>query len=221
MDEVTTKQDSREIEVASGENAPVPVKKVELDLDDAPFLQKDQPAPREDLDEVVADTGADDEARGKRKKRLLIIGAALGGILVITAVALWWFFFRTPPPLPPEAPKPEVVVVPSTPVPAPPQDLVTEFKPFVVPTSDSPAETRFLVCKFSAITRDPNVNQELRTQLVPLRDAIYYYLRSKDSPFLLDARNAQAIKQDLISVFNDYLSQGTLEDIVFESYLSR
>lgn len=221
-DETQTQVDEvlPDFEVASSDNSPAPVKKVELDLDDAPFLQADekQPSPEEDKDNLPPVDDAADAAK-KRKKRLILIGIA-AGLLIIIFLAVWWFFFRTPPPPPPEAPKPDVIVVPSTPANAEPGDIVREFAPFVVPVQDSQGKTNFLVCKFSAITQDPKVNQEMQQRIVPLRDAIYFYLRGKNSDFLLDARNGADIKKDLISVFNDYLSQGKLEDIVFESYLS-
>lgn len=196
------------------------VKKVELDLDDAPFLKSDEPPqpPAESTAEIAPVADEVDGAK-KKKKRLLIVAIGIGILLVISA-AVWWFFFHTPPPPPPEGPKPEVIVVPSTPAPVEPTEHIREFAPFIVPVSDSTGKTAFLVCKFSAITTDAKVNQEMTQRMLPLRDAIYFYLRGKDSSFLLDARNGDGIKKDLLSVFNDYLSQGKLEDIVFESYLS-
>lgn len=199
-------------------------KKVELDLDDAPFLQSDEPAPppaslTEDLP-VAPDDGAAEEAARKRKKKRIIIMAGCA-LLALVAAAVWWFFFRTPPPPPPEGPKPEVIVVPSQVPDAKDNDIVREFATFVVPGKDSQGRTEFLVCKFAAITHDPNIQREIEKQLVPLRDAIYYYLRSKDRAFVSDARNGAEIKKELLSVFNDYLTQGKVEDIVFESYLSR
>lgn len=219
MDEVTTRQQSPEVVVAQGDLAPAPMKKVELDLDDAPFLQKEEPIARQEEFKEEAVPEEDTEKKKGRKKLLILIGAASIAVIAVAAALAWWFFFRTPPPLPPEAPRPDVVVVPSAVPVSQPTDLVTEFKPFIVPTVEG-GQTRFLVCKFSAITKEPAVEQEMETQRIPLRDAIYYYLRSKDSPFLLDSRNAHAIKQDLLSIFNDYLSHGTVEDVVFESYLS-
>lgn len=193
-------------------------KKVELDLDDAPFLQTEEKAPPPAPVNSEPPVPEDGQSKKSKKKLLIIIGAAA---LVIIGVAVWFFFFRTPPPPPPPGPEPEVIVVPSTAAPAQPGDLVREFAPFVVPVNDDPRHTSFLVCKFAAITRDPAVNQEMDQQALPLRDAIYFYLRGKDAAFLSDARNGAEIKKDLLSVFNDYLSQGKLEDIVFESYLTR
>lgn len=222
-DETGLKQedDSLDLLISSTSEPPAPVKKVELDLDDAPFLQADEKAPVVASHEDAVPEPAEDEAAAKarkRKKLLIIGGAAL--VLIIAAVAVWWFFFRTPPPAGPEPLKPEVVVVPRAAAPAVNQEIVREFAPFVVPVREADGKQSFLVCKFSAITKDQSLNREIDQQRIALRDAIYYYLRSKDNPFLLDARNAPKIKQDLLSVFNDYLTQGKLEDILFESYLS-
>ena len=223
-EEAQVKEDlsSPKVEVAGAGNVPAAVKKVELDLDDAPFLQTEEKAPaKQELPEDL-DGGSADEEKKKRRKKLILLGAAIGGGLLIVGAALaWWFIFRAPPPPPPPAaPDPEVVVVPSTPAPAGEQEIVREFAPFIVPTLDPDGKTGFLICRFSAISKDQAVNQEIQQQLMPLRDAIYYYLRGKDNAFLLDARNGDQIKHDLVTVFNDYLTQGKIEDIVFESYLS-
>lgn len=207
---------SPDIEVASASQVPG---KVELDLDDAPFLQPEEPpAPAPEEHETPEEPAQDGKKR--RKKLIIIGGAALAAILAGVAAA-WWFFFRgSPPPVVPEAPGPEVVVVPSTPTPLGPHDIVHEFAVFVVPVNDDRTQTRFLICKFAAISRDQAVDQEMTQQQLSLRDAVYFYLRGKDALWLQDAHNYDTIKKDLMSIFNDYLSQGKLEDIVFESYLS-
>lgn len=208
-----------DLEVASSDNVPANVKKVELDLDDAPFLQRDEPPPPAVPDEPPPPK--EDDAGKRRKKKLALFGAIVAVVLVLILVAVWFFFFRTPPPAPPEPPKPDVVVVPSAPVADVPKDIVRQFAPFIVPVAEANGKTRFLTCKFAVISHDQKVNEEMAQRLVPLRDAVYFYLRGKDSGFLLDARNGDSIKKDLASIFNDYLSQGKVEDIVFESYLSR
>lgn len=220
------KQDEESVDllVAETANPPAPVgKKVELDLDDAPFLQTEEKnAPVATHEAAVPDTSEEDAEKARRKKKKLIILAAAGAaVLIIAAVAIWWFMFRTPPPPPgPEPLKPEVIVVPRA-APAPVNsEIVREFAPFIVPVKTADGKENFLVCKFSAITKDANLNREIDQQRIPLRDAVYFYLRSKDNAFLTNARNGDQIKKDLLSVFNDYLTQGKLEDILFESYLS-
>lgn len=224
-DETQLQQEDESLDllISSTAEPPVSVKKVELDLDDAPFLQADEKSPVVSTHEAVVPEASEDEARAKaRKKKLLLIlaGGALG-VLALVMAAVWWFFFRTPPLPPPEGLKPEVVVVPRAQAPVGNQEIVREFAPFVVPVRNADGKENFLVCKFSAILKDPAVNREMDSQRIALRDAIYFYLRSKDNPFLLDARNAPQIKKDLLAVFNDYLTQGKLEDILFESYLSQ
>lgn len=223
MAETDLKQAAAPLDVEVGA-AGSQLKKVELDLDDAPFLQADEPpavpATRaDDLPESSDDAPAD-VGKGRRKK-FLILGAAAGVMLLVVVAAVWWFVFRTPPPPPPEAPKPEVVVVPTMPPAQSSPDIVKEFEPFVVPTQEAQGGARFLVCKFSAIIKDPGVGREIDQSLLSLRDAIYYYLRSKDNAFLMDAHNGPQIKSDLLGVLNDYMAQGQIEDILFESYLSQ
>ncbi|MBD5626743.1 MAG: flagellar basal body-associated FliL family protein [Desulfovibrio sp.] len=200
------------------------LKKVELDLDDAPFLEEEKPAappvPRGDDTPATPDEAGAVAGKGKRKK-LLLLGAIAGVVLLVAAAAVWWFMFRTPPPPPPEPPKPDVVVVPSAPAAQPAPDIVKEFAPFVVPSHQPEDGTRFLVCKFSAIIKDPAVGREMDQRMLSLRDAIYYYLRSKDNAFLMDAHNGPQIKSDLLGVLNDYMAQGKIEDILFESYLNQ
>lgn len=200
-------------------------KKVELDLDDAPFLQNEEkasaPAPRDADVPANPDEDAPAPDTGKKRKRLLILAGIGAGVLLVAAAAIWWFVFRTPPPPPPQTPGPQVVVVPSAPAPQQKREIIKEFAPFVVPETDASNGARFLVCKFSAILTDPALEHEVDQHMLSLRDAIYFYLRSKDDAFLADAHNGPEIKRDLLSVLNDYLTQGKIEDILFESYLSR
>lgn len=210
------------LETASSPNVPAQTRKVELDLDDAPFLQAEEKEKTPvNVPDDLAETEDQADGKARRKKRLVIFGGAAAALLLICCVGAWWLFFNGPPPPPPAmASKPEVVVVPNMPTGAVQPEIVREFAPFIVPYTNSAGETGFLVCKFSAITSDESVNQEVQHQILPLRDAIYYYLRGKDNAFLLDTRNGDKIRQDLLSVFNDYLTRGKLDDIVFESYLS-
>lgn len=196
--------------------------KVELDLDDAPFLQPpedDLPAKQEDNLPAEPEDQAVVQARQKKKKLLLQAAGAVVGLLLILGAAAWWFFLRTPPPAP-DTLKPEVIVVPSKPTVKTKPDYVKEFAPFLVPRDDGKSKTRFLVCKFSAVSKDASLGKEMDQKMISLRDAMYYYLRSKSNEYLMDPRNGPAIKQDLASVLNDYLTQGKIEDILFESYLN-
>lgn len=195
--------------------------KVELDLDDAPFLvsQEDKlPAAPASNPAVQTNDGEEKAPKNPRAKRLALLAGLV--VLAVTALCVWWFFLRTPPPPPPEPPKPEIIVVPSTPVPQGPTEYVKELEPFLVPHADGTGAARFLVCTFSILSREPQINSELDLRMLPLRDTIYFYLRSKESAWLMDAHNGAAIKTDLTAVVNEYLTRGEIEDILFDSYLN-
>ena len=194
------------------------LRKVELDLDDAPFLTEQEsppPAKKEDAPLQVAA----DAPPNKKKKLILIAGAATLVVVLAAAAAVWWFVLRTPPPPPPEPVKPEVIVVPTPKTPTAKPDSVKELAPFVIPRQTAKG-ARFLICKFSTVSQSPRVGMEIDQKLIPLRDALYYYLSSKPDAFLLDPASAPTIKKDLSGVLNDYLTQGRIEDILFESYLN-
>ena len=199
--------------------------KVALDIEDAPFLQQQEEKKREEPDDKPAEApeepSPEDLAKKKKKKLLLIAGAA-ALLLVVIAAAVWWFFFRTPALPPPEPPAPTVIIVPSKPA-APPStpDIAKDFAPFIVPLGESPAKDTFLICKFTTVTKDPQTQAEQDRKMIVLRDAIYFFLKSKSADFLMDARNAEAIKKELLGVLNGYLSTGKLDDVLFESYLDR
>ena len=84
-----------ELQVAVSQDTSL--RKVELDLDDAPFLVEQAPPPPAKTEEAplqVADEGAEPP---KKKKKLLIIAAAAGLlVLLVAGAAIWWFVLRTP-----------------------------------------------------------------------------------------------------------------------------
>ena len=194
------------------------LRKVELDLDDAPFLKEQESPPPAKKDDAPLQVAEDAPAPNKKKKLTIIAAAALVVVLV-AAAAVWWFVLRTPPPPPPEPVKPEVIVVPTPKTPTGTPDSVKELAPFVIPRQTAKG-ARFLICKFSTVSKSPRVGMEIDQKLIPLRDALYYYLSSKPDAFLLDPANGPTIKKDLGGVLNDYLTQGRIEDILFESYLN-
>ena len=194
------------------------LRKVELDLDDAPFLKEQDPPPPAKKEDAPLQT-TEEVPQPNKKKKLIIIAAAALVVVLVAAAAIWWFVLRTPPPPPPEPIKPEVIVVPTPKSPTAKSDSVKELAPFVIPRQTAKG-ARFLICKFSTVSQSPRVGMEIDQKLIPLRDALYYYLSSKTDEFLLDPANATTIKKDLGGVLNDYLTQGRIEDILFESYLN-
>ena len=220
-----------ELQVAGegGDSAPA---KVTLDLDDAPFMQEEAP-PEEKKEKgadssgggsAPADASGADAPQKKSKKKLFIIAGAAVALLVILA-AVYFLFLRgggdePPPPPPPEPPKPEIVVVPSKPKVEVKPDIIKDLEPFVVPHTDTSGGAHFLYCKFSFVSKDPMLGQEVDSRLLPLRDAIFFYLKSKSTEYLTNAQNAGTIKKELRGVVSDYLTRVKLEDVLLDSYLN-
>ncbi|WP_297259667.1 flagellar basal body-associated FliL family protein [uncultured Desulfovibrio sp.] len=213
-DKVKEKSDIQ-VEVASPASASAGGK-VELDLDDAPFLREPEEKPLPPVERRSSAPAPVVKEAPKSKKKLIISG--IGLFVILAATAVWWFFFRVPPPVV-EPPKPEVIVV-KPPEAAPvEQDFIFELEPFWVPVKDDKGNTNFLVCRFSTISKSEMLNKEIEKQLMTVRDAMYYYLRNKSLDFLLAAANRETIKKDLTSVVNSYLTLGQIEDVLMESYL--
>lgn len=214
-DEKVKEKDDVQVEVAPSASASAGGK-VELDLDDAPFLREPEEKPLPPVERRSTAPAPVVQEAPKSKKKLIISG--IGLLVVLAGIAVWWFFFRVPPVVV-EPPRPEVIVV-KPPEAAPvEQDYVYELEPFWVPVKDEKGNTNFLVCRFSTIAKTEVVSKEVEKQLMTVRDAMYYYLRNKSLDFLLAAANRETIKKDLTSVVNSYLTLGQIEDVLVESYL--
>ncbi len=221
-----------DVQVAGEGGASATPAKVSLDLDDAPFMEEppaeeEKPAAKDDAakgGDAAAPEGGEEKPKKSKKKLFIIAGAAVA-LLVILAV-VYFLFLRgdggeeAPPPPPPEPPKPEIVVVPSKPKVVVKPDIVKELEPFIVPHAEPTGGARFLYCKFAFVSKDPLLGQEVDSKLVSLRDSIFFYLKSKSTDYLMDARNATTIKKELRGVVSDYLTRSKLDDVLLDSYLN-
>ena len=215
-------------EITTGASQGLP--KVQLDIDDAPFLREKEaeappPPPKDDkaAESQEASPSPAEDKTARRKKRLIIIGAALVVLLLGGGGgSLWWFVLRTPPPPPPA---PQVVVVPSTPKDSAPPDFLVPLAPFWLELPGNTPRDKdkifFLVCKFTAISKSEGILQETQNKVIVIRDALYFYLKNKNYQFLTDPGNTQAIKSDLTSVINGYLTAGKVDDVLFERYITK
>ena len=201
--------------------------KVELDLDDAPFLDDE---PEEDTE---ASAGADEPAAASsepeiiavpapapdNKKKKLIMAGAGGLIIVILAVVVNVFLFSgdTPPPPPPEPPKEDQAKTP--PPPPPVQEYMMQWEPFWVELKDTEGASRFLTIKFSIPTTNPIVFAEMNGKKLILRDALFYYLRNQPIISLSDEAKATELKSELLTTINEHLGSGKVNDILIQDYL--
>ena len=222
--------------------AAAPAQKVELDLDDAPFLE-DEPPPEEPkpvaetpppAPEAPKDTGPKKlslleriKAKLPPKKKLLIIGGGAGVFLIGAIVGAFFLFSgpKAPPPPPPPAvvePRRETLPsgpkLPDTP---PPAQFLLSWDPFWVEQKDTEGSIRFLVCKFGVPTDSAPLYGEMQAKKVVLRDAIYYYLRNRTLTILDTEAKTAALKDELRTVINEHVASGKVEDIYIENYLIR
>ncbi|MHC1789264.1 flagellar basal body-associated FliL family protein [Solidesulfovibrio sp.] len=211
------------------DDLPKALQKVDLDLDDAPFLEdepEETPPPAEDA--TVGETAAavDETAKPSRKKRFLILG--LIALLLLGGGAAAYFLFlkkpASPPPVVEETPQAEVPppVMPPPPPPEPPApkpEIVLTMDPFLIELTDQKGRSRFLTIRFSAATTEHAAELEFKRNHIVVRDAVYYYLKNKSLEFLTDKKNADALKKDVLSVINQFIGAQPLDNLLIEDYL--
>ncbi len=220
----------------------LPTVKVELDLDDAPFLEeaapeppKPEPAKTESASQparagTAEKTSPADKIRArlaallavlKAKKKLVIIAGGGLALLVVLAVVLKFFLFGKPPaPPPPEQPRHISEPAPAAKPEAPPEPEYTyTFEPFLVEIRGTEGEIHFLQCSFSVITKNPVLKTELEVKAVVLRDSLYYYLSNRTLAFLTDPKMADQRKADMINVINEHVSAEKINNLHFQDFL--
>lgn len=208
--------------------------KVELDLEDAPFLlpeeEKATPPPPPAAQSLSLSPEGDapqkkkfslDLSRLLANKKLVI--AVIVALVLLLGGGSAWFLLRKKEAPPPPAPGVQKIVVPQQaappPEPAGPVQTILTWEPFWVEQKDAKGNIRFLVVKFSAPTENQKLVFEAQAKKVTIRDAVYYYLKNKSLTFLTDAANAETLKKDVLAIMNEYLSIGKLEDLLIENYL--
>ncbi len=198
------------------------MEKVELDLEDAPFLDEEEEVVPQEKKPVKKTEKAPLPQEGP-----VIAGPSIwknrkvqAGIVVLTALILtaasFLLLFRDRPQTPPE---PSRVEAPAEKTAADTQQVVS-FEPFMVELGDSD-RIQFIFTRFSLPADSEQLAGEIRDKTIVLRDAIYYYLRNQEPIILRDKENSDRVKNDLLSVVNQYLGAGRVEDILFEEYLVR
>ena len=212
------------------DDLPKALQKVDLDLDDAPFLE-DEPeqAPTPQEETGSGETPVVDDAAGKpaRKKRLILLGLIV--LLLLGGGAAAYFLLlkkpAVPPPVVQEAPHEEPAPPPQMPTPPPPEppapkpEIVLTMDPFLIELTDQKGRSRFLTIRFSAATREHAVELEFKRNYIVVRDAVYYYLKNKSLEFLTDKNNADVLKKDVLSVMNQFIGAQPLDNLLIEDYL--
>ncbi|MEF2145008.1 MAG: flagellar basal body-associated FliL family protein [Desulfovibrionaceae bacterium] len=207
--------------------------KVDLDLDDAPFLEEEEEEEEEILVEAPPPPLEEPSDKEKpvpfwKQKKFVILGAGSVFFLILLLAYFLWFAKKEPePPTQPETSateqpveeKPAQAVVPEEV--APPGESLVRLDPFIIEQRDVEGELRFLEISVVFATPEIRLAENLTRETPTVRYALYYYIKNKDLQFLTDEDNTDQLKKELLSVVNQYMTAGQFETILFEKYLVR
>lgn len=205
--------------------SPRATQKVALDLDDAPFLtealpeeiqEEPAPGPPPPSEPQPLEPPPAVEKPIRPSRRIFWILGMVVALFLLAGGATLWVTRSTPPPPEPE-PAPEPDEAPFYQEPPVRDDHFVEFDPFWV-TYHQGDDVRFLSLKIALVTDEPTLQVEIRRKEIVLRDAAYYFLNNRPLPTVKRAEAAEALKQDLLSVFNQHLSR-PLTGVLIEDYL--
>lgn len=200
--------------------------KVDLDLDDAPFLEDEDEEEEIDAVESEAPFLSEDDAKPKPglvallKNKFVLMGM---GVILILLVIIAILLLREPetPPPPPPAPAEEAVAPgPEPAVPETPQVLI-KLDPFLIEQRDESGKIRFLEITLLLSTEDEGLARQFKQETFAVRNALYYYLKNKDLQFLSDEKNSEKLKNELLVIVNQYMGFGQFDTLMFEQYLVR
>jgi flagellar protein FliL len=199
---------------------PEGAKKVELDLVDAPFLEQRhfvaaEPAPPRTKRPISTDhrpteqTETDDpeqaeERAAPKKLPLLHLASALAAALVLITIAIFLFLPSSRQSTLPPGEIPHLVAL----------------EPFFIEQQGTDG-LRFLQCRFTLPAGAAELEHEIRTKQLLIRDALYQYLTSREPAFLTREEETVTLKGDLLTVINQFLTSGRLQDILINEYVIR
>jgi len=198
--------------------------KVELDLDDAPFLEEEEevkPEPAKPSQAMSLEPAAEEKpAAPANRKKLIIIGAAALVLLIVAGVAVKFLFFKGPAaPAPEKTEQAASKEANATPPEPEKPEIQVRLEPFWVEQKGEGDEIRFLTVRILLTTTDPSIAKEFQAKTLEARNAIFYYLKNKDVHFLADEHNTEKLKAELLLVINQYVSDGKFEMLMFEEYV--
>jgi flagellar FliL protein len=202
--------------------------KVDLDLDDAPFLEDE-----EEEDEVAfvqeetpllteAEPAAKFNLAALLKNKLVLI--ALGVILLLIVIIVFLLARKPETALPPPPPPPvEKVATPEQAKEAVEEtpDILIRLDPFLIEQRDADNVIRFLEVRVVVSTQDDGLARQFKQETYTIRNAVYYYLKNKDLQFLSDKENSEKLRQELLAIINQYMGFGQFDTVLFEQYLVR
>lgn len=223
------------------DDVPKGLQKVELDLDDALFLEfedkEEEPPPP--TPEPLPEAPPQPQKKSGSKKKLLLL--AMAGLIVLLLGAGAAYFFLRPhvetPPSNATAPEPTQEAPAAhgqggheqakeqghgknetAKQPKPPVQKSYILEPFQVEYSQG-NQTRFLACKISLPNLPELTHLEVTTRILPIRDSVYRSLKQMPVTFLDDPANADKLKKELLAAVNRVVKSGQVKEIYIDDYV--
>lgn len=103
----------------------------------------------------------------------------------------------------------------------PSEPIKSDLTPFLIEfSSGSPeADFRYLHFACALYTKNRKVAAELGARRTELREVIYDYLQSKDRLLMADKRNMEDLKKGLLQAVNARIEAGRFEEVLIQEYL--
>jgi flagellar protein FliL len=229
------------------DGVPKGLQKVELDLDDALFLEFEEkedvtastsieslPEPEDALESGEQAEGQPEAPTRAGRKKIWIFGIAAILCLLFGAGSAY-FFMKSGAPLPEaqESAAPESLQEESTAA-----ETATAASLGAESTNSQQTElllafpleqfqveyningkTRFLTSRFSIPDTTPVMRAELQAKTIFVRDGIYRYLKNSPLSFLDNPQESEKLKTDIASVINQNIKSGQISEILIEEYV--
>lgn len=229
------------------DGVPKGLQKVELDLDDALFLEFEEkedvatstaveslPEPEVAPGDVEPVEGQPEASTKPRRKMVWMFGIAVILCLLLGAGGAY-FFMKSGQPLPEEqagaapdgspgenaATQSETagnLSAESTNAQQTEQLLAFPLEAFQVAFTHD-GKTRFLTSRFSIPDTTPIMRAELQAKKIFVRDGIYRYLKNSPLSFLDNPQESEKLKTDIAAVINQNIKSGQVSEILIEEYV--
>lgn len=215
---------------------PKGLQKVELDLDDALFLEFEEEQPPQEEDQSVpaappAESVAMEEDQKRSQappiwKKLSVVAIALV-VMIALAAGVLWFLKPKPQPHAKATPPTSTASTPTPHVPEPSSLSTREpktetlsrrtyvFDPFVVEYAQG--ERSYLLAYQIYVPGVPSsLSREMEAKTAMLRDEVFRYLKNSAPGVPANPENEKKFKSDLLAVINKGLQNGQASEILVE-----
>ncbi len=216
---------------------PKGLQKVELDLDDALFLEfEEEQAPPEAAPPAEASPGSMEQEVGQKREHALPAWkkTPFWGILLIAvlmAAGAFWFFKPKPAPQNHVKSTPSAASTPAAHAPTPPltpREPKAEalsrrtyvFDPFVIEHARG-GHIYFLTYRIYIPGAPSILVREMEAKTTALRDDVFRYLKRTEPVILTNPENDRKFKEDLLAVINKSLKNGQISEVLIEGHVVR